>query len=139
MKSTLRFSLFLFVGFLAGCGHLDVTPESGPDRVVTGTVNLAVPADLPPDAQVLVRGVDGTRAETALRVLGEQTITRVDATPVPFRVEFRADEAVLRRGLNLEARISYGGRLRHYNVNAIGLSLGNIDRPVVLVVDPVSR
>lgn len=138
MKTPLRFLALFVCTFLAGCGHLEMTPEGDPNRVVTGTVNLRMPTDLPADASVLVRVVDGARSEPTLRVLGEQTIARA-ANPAAFRVEFRADDILLRRGVNLEARISYGGQLRYFNINAIGLSLSNIDRPVVIVVDPVKR
>jgi len=132
--------LFLGLGALAfsGCGHLDVTREGDPDRVLAGTVNLRMPTDLPADASVLVRVVDNSRAD-APQILGEQTIVRVMQTPVPFRVEFRAEDAVLRRGLNVEARVSYGGRLRYYTANAVGVNLGNHDRPMVVVVDPARR
>lgn len=139
MKSPLRIFALLICTFLAGCGHLEVTPEGDPNRVVTGTVNLRVLTDLPADASVLVRVVDGARTEASLRVLGEQSLTRAGNPPVAFRVEFKADDLRLRRGLNLEARVSFGGQLRYYNINAVGLSAGNIDRPVVIVVDPVAR
>jgi len=132
--------LFLGLGALAfsGCGHLDLAPEGDPNRVLAGTVNLRMPMDLPADASVLVRIVDNSRAD-APQILGEQTSARVNATPVPFRVEFRAEDAVLRRGLNVEARVSYGGSLRYYTAKAVGLNLGNYDRPMVVVVDPVKR
>lgn len=139
MKTPIRLLALLVCTFLAGCGHLETTPEGDPNRVVTGTVNLRVPTDLPADAIVLVRVIDGARSEPTLRVLGEQTITSAGNPPVAYRVEFRADDPLLRRGVNIEARVSFGGQLRYYNINAIGLSLGNIDRPVVLVVDPVKR
>jgi len=139
MKTPIRLLALFVCTFLAGCGHVEMTPEGDVNRVVTGTVNVRVPADLPADASVLVRVIDGARAEPTLRVLGEQAITRAGNPPLAYRVEFRADDALLRRGVNIEARVSFGGQLRYYNINAIGLSLGTIDRPVVVVVDPVKR
>lgn len=139
MKTPLYPLSFFICTLLAGCGHLEVTPEGDPNRVVAGTVNLRMPADLPGDATVLVRVVDGARSEPTLRVLGEQTISQASKTPVPFRVEFRADDAMLRHGLNIEARISFGGQLRYYNINAVGFGLGSLDRPLVVVVDPMKR
>ncbi|MBC7367830.1 MAG: YbaY family lipoprotein [Undibacterium sp.] len=139
MKTPIRLIALLVCTLVAGCGHLEMTPESDPNRVVTGTVNLRMPTDLPADASVLVRVVEGARGEATLRVLGEQAITRAGEPPVAYRVEFRADDALLRRGVNIEARVSFGGQLRYYNFNAIGLNAGNIDRPLVLVVDPVKR
>jgi uncharacterized lipoprotein YbaY len=98
-----------------------------------------MPTDLPADASVLVRVVEANSPSKGKQVLGEQAIARAAVVPVPYRVEFRADDAVLRRGLNVEARISFGGGLRYYNVNAVAVNLGNFDRPVVVVVDPVVR
>jgi uncharacterized lipoprotein YbaY len=59
------------------------------------------------------------------RILGSQTIRNPGATPVDFRVEYQADDETLRRGLNIEARISWGGTLRFYNRNGYAVSLGN--------------
>jgi uncharacterized lipoprotein YbaY len=139
MKTLLHLVALFTCMLLAGCGHLEMTPESDPNRVVTGTVNLRMPTDLPADATLMVRVVDGARNEPTLRVLGEQTIAQASKTPVPFRVEFRADDILLRRGLNLDARISFGGQLRYYNINEVGFTLSSMDRPVVVVVDPLKR
>jgi len=139
MKNPSRLLAGLSAFFLAGCMQLDLTPEGDPNRVITGTVNLRMPTDLPADASVLVRVVEANHPEKGKQVLGEQAIARAAVVPVPYRVEFRADDAVLRRGLNVEARISFGGGLRYYNVNAVAVNLGNFDRPVVVVVDPVVR
>jgi len=139
MKIPMRRLALLACTFLAGCGHVEMTPEGDANREVTGTVNLRVQADLPADTTVLVRVIDGARAEPTLRVLGEQAITRAGNPPVAYHVEFDAEDALLRRGVNIEARVSFGGQICYYNTNAIGLSLGTIDRPLGLVVDPVKR
>lgn len=139
MKNPFRLIAALSVLFLAGCVQLDLTPEGDPNRVITGTVNLRMPTDLPADASVLVRVVEGNSPDMGKQVLGEQAIARAAVVPVPYRIEFRADDALLRRGLNVEARISFGGGLRYYNINAVAVNLGNFDRPVVVVVDPVAR
>jgi len=139
MKNPFRLIAGLSAFFLAGCVQLDLTPEGDPNRVITGTVNLRMPTDLPADASVLVRVVEANSPGKGKQVLGEQAIARAAVVPVPYRVEFRADDALLRRGLNVEARISFGGGLRYYNVNAVALNLGNFDQPVVVVVDPVAR
>jgi uncharacterized lipoprotein YbaY len=113
----------------AGCGHLDVTPEGDPARVLTGEVSIGENTVLPPDAVVTVRVVDSSAVGMALQVLGSQTITHPGAAPVAFRVEYRADDDTLRRGLSVEARISYGGRVRYFNVNRYAVTLGNADDP----------
>ncbi len=139
MKKSLRLLTGLWLLFLAGCVQLDLTPEGDPNRVISGTVNLRMPTDLPSDASVLVRVIDASRPEKGRQVLGEQAIPRAAVVPVPYRIEFRADDALLRRGVSVEARVSYGGGLRYYNINAVAVNLGNFDRPVVVVVDPVAR
>jgi uncharacterized lipoprotein YbaY len=58
-------------------------------------------------------------------VLGSQTISNPGVAPIGFRVEYRADDDLLRSGLNVEARISYGGKLRYFNLNRYALTLGN--------------
>ena len=155
MKIPAPFAVLAVLFAVAGCAHLDVTPEGSPDRVLNGTVNVR--ATLPAGAQILVRVVDisnrelGRPANSDLsradrprpvpveRVLGEQTLTLSAATnePVPFRVEYRADDALLRHGLNVEARISVDGKLRHRSVNAHVLTLASSPFPHEVVVDPV--
>jgi uncharacterized lipoprotein YbaY len=148
------FSLLLVT---AGCSHLDLTPETDPNRVVAGTVNFR--STLPAGAEVYVRVIDpstsepprpipatdvplGDRAKvqmTTERVLGDQTIKLALAThePVPFRIEFRADDALLRHGLNLDARISYEGRVHHRTLNARAISLGSVRYPQEVTVEPI--
>ena len=58
-------------------------------------------------------------------VLGSQTITNPGVAPIAFRVVYRAEDEALRVGLNVEARISYGGKVRYYNVNNYAVTLGN--------------
>lgn len=109
----------------SGCGQMDLTPEGDPGRVLTGTVDVGAEAPLPPDATVTVRVVDTSNAGMPPVVLGSQTVTNPGATPIGFRVEYRAEDEVLRRGLNVEARISFGGRVRYYNLNRYAVTLGN--------------
>jgi len=162
MKTTpavLSFAALAALGFFlaAGCSHLDLTPETDPNRVVTGTVNFRAP--LPPGAEIQVRVIDASAAEFARatprndlplgdrakvpapseRVLGEQKITLASATrdPVPFRIEFQADDALLRHGLNLDARISHGGRVRHRMINAHAITLSSVRFPQELDLEPV--
>ena len=140
----------------AGCGHVDVAPEGNPNRVVTGTVNVRMDLLPPPDSQVVVRIVrpaDTTAApvspardlvigergthERPEQVLAEQVIRAPAAMPVPFRIEFKAGDDELRHGLNIEARISWGGRLRFRNMEAQAISLDTISQPQTVWVEPV--
>jgi uncharacterized lipoprotein YbaY len=146
--------VLLFV--TAGCGHVDLTPEGDPNRVLTGTVNVRMNLIPPPDAEVVVRilnpsdvtaaptapskdlviGERGTR-EQPEQVVAEQTIHAPPAMPVSFRIEYRASDAMLRRGLNIDARISWGGRIRFRTVDAQAVTLATVESPHVIWVEPV--
>jgi len=150
MKTSPLFFLVTLGTLLAAtaCSHLDLTPESDPERVVTGTVNLRADLTLPPDAVLVVRVIDpagigqvraaavkndlpvtaGDRAMAVApveQVLGEQTIPAPTGPAVPFRIEYHADDSLMRHGLNIDARISYGGRVRFRTANAHVLTLNN--------------
>ena len=45
-----------------------------------------------------------------------------------FHLEFRASDELLRHGLNLEARIAYGGRVRFRTVNAYLVTQSSLGR-----------
>jgi uncharacterized lipoprotein YbaY len=124
---------------LCGCGHLDLSPEGSPLRVLTGQVELGEAELLPRDASVTVRVVDMTAAGVPPQVLGSQTLASPGAAPVAFRVEYTADDETLRRGLNIEARISFGGKVRYYNVNRYAVTLANASEPHRVHVSPVGR
>lgn len=143
---------------LTGCGTIDVTPAGSTTRAVAGTIRGDVP--LPAGAEIVVRVIEtanraaasvgaeipvGDRAPpvpvAAQRVLAEQTQTLAAATnePVPFRIEFEADDATLRRGLNIDARVSTAGRVRFRTVNAHVLTLGSVPFPHEVLVEAVTR
>lgn len=122
---------------LAGCGQLDLTPEGGPSRVVTGRVELGDGSALPADASVTVLVVDASKAGMPPQVLGSQTLRAAGGGPVDFRVEFMADDEVLRLGLNIEARVSFGGKVRYFNRNRHVLTLGNASDPHRITVNPI--
>jgi len=144
---------FLLAG---GCGHLDLTPEGNPSRVLTGAVELDGATTLPADSIVVVRVVDPTGLTetapaqvlgspsigqpTALppKVLGEQVIRNPGQTPVPFRIEYEAGDEQLRRGLNIEARISSGGKLRYFNRNSYSITLNSVNDPHTVTVNPAN-
>lgn len=149
MKS-LAASLVVLLGLLfsgAGCQQLDLTPEGNPARVVAGVVNLRPDILFPPDTEVVVRMIDNTPVEktattagadtpadrirpgAAERVLGEQVIRAPAGKPVPFRIEFAAADAQLRRGLNLDVRISYHGRVQFRTLNAHVVTLSSVQYP----------
>ncbi len=110
---------------LAGCGHLDLTPEGDASRVLAGRIDMGEDAALPADATVTVRVIDSTATGMPPRVFGSQTLTHPGASPIEFRVDYQAQDEDLRRGLNIEVRISWGGRVRYYNMNAYAVTLSN--------------
>lgn len=139
-----------------GCGHVDLSPESDPNRVLTGTVNVRMNLLPPPDTEVLVRIVepsDITSAPTTVgkdivigeqgahvrpeEVVAEQSIRAPATMPVPFRMPYHASDEQLRRGLNVEARISWGGRVRFRTVESQAITLATADTPQTVWVETV--
>jgi len=122
---------------LAGCGHLEVNSEGDSSRALVGQVDAGQPRALPADAVVTVRVVVPATASLPGQVLGAQTIKSPGVLPVDFRVEYQASDELLRHGLNVEARVSWGGVLRYYNRNGYAVSLSNASDPHRIGVDPV--
>lgn len=120
-----------------GCGQLDLTPEGDPSRVLTGQVDWSEPPTLPPGATVTVRIVDATRVGMPPDALGSQTIPNPGDSPVSFRVLYRADDDLLRRGLNVEVRVAWGGKVRLINTNAHVVTLGSAGDTHRITVNPV--
>lgn len=149
-------AVLVLLALLAGCSHLDVGDSGDPNRVLTGTLVAGVP--LPAGAEVTVRVVsvaaDPARppggdvpiatshpsAPPMERVLGE-TVQKVPvgAGAVTFRVEYQADDATLRRGLTVDARVSVDGVLCYRTVNAHVITLNSSRQPQEISVQPVAR
>lgn len=122
----------------AGCGQLDLTPEGDPARVLAGRVELGDGAALPAGSEITVRVVDGSIAGMPPQVLGSQTVHNPGGgAPIEFRVEYRAEDWLLRQGLNIEVRVSYGGKVRYYNRNRYAVTLGNAADIHRITVNPV--
>lgn len=157
MTLRLTFSLLLTLSLIvSGCGHLDVGPAGDPNRVLTGTVTAGTA--LPAGAEVTVRilvpasaaparpaGSDlaippGPTAPAPEQPLGEFTQKLAVGTAVmPFRIEYVADDALLRRGLTVEARVSVDGRVRFRTLNAHAISLNSARYPQEIMVQAVAR
>lgn len=125
---------------LAGaCSHLDMSPPSSFDRVLTGVVDHAG-EDLPSGSEVVVRIVDDSAGVSRPEVLGEATIKNAAKMPVGFRIEYRAEDAQLMRSVNVEARVSIGGRLRFTTTTGHPITLGNVnDAQVISVQEAVKH
>lgn len=154
---SLSFTLaLLLVG--AGCGSLDLAADGKIERVIRGSVRTDTA--LPEGTEILVRLLGTPMADGTLRtmstgmpggaraparegeiVLGQhlQVLARGTLEPVPFEIQFSAEDAVVRRGLNVEVRISYGGRLRYRTVNAHVVTLASSAYPQTITVQSVER
>jgi uncharacterized lipoprotein YbaY len=138
----------------AGCQHLDLTPESSPHRVVTGNIVMRQDGFFPADTEALVRVVDlvpldrprnlesnnirvaeANPQERNERVLGSQVVRVTAARAIPFRIEFEADEALLRHGLNVDVRISVEGKIRYRTLSAHMITLSSLPFALEVAVD----
>lgn len=139
MKSLTFAGFALSLGLLlSGCGHLDTTPPASADRVLNGTVDHAG-EELPDGSEVIVRVVDFSRGENRGEVLGEATIANPGRMPVPFRIEYRAEDAQLLRTVNVEARVSVGGQLRYTTTTAHPVTIGNVNDAHVISVQAATK
>lgn len=126
----------LAAALVAGCGHIDVTPAGNPERVLKGTVNFR--GAVPGNAEVLVRILEQTTTDASRavasdqaarpqggqtqseRVLGEfrGMVPSGALQPMPFEISYTAEDFVLRRGLNIDVRVSVGGKVRMRTMSA---------------------
>lgn len=135
----------LFAGFavlslcVAGCGHLDLTPPGPVDRVLNAVVTNNTQGELPSDTEVTVRVIDLSAGQGRGEVLGEETVMNPGRMPVSVRVEFRAEDLLLRRSVNVEARVAVGGRLRYMTTSAHPVTLGNVNDTHFIEVAAVGK
>ena len=126
--------------FSGGCANMDLSATSLADRTVDGAV-VIYPEDtvLPDGTEVIVRVIDMSRGEGRGEVLGEQTITNPGTVPVPFHIEYRAEDEVLRKRITIDARISTGRTLRYYTASAHPITPGNVKNRHMVEVVPANR
>jgi len=151
------FPALLAAALAAGCGHIDLSAPSDPHRVLLGTIELNPEMVLPDDAVIFVRVVDSVpqtqwstqqaaSVPTTLKrpllppdappeVLGEKSFPKPGSSPIPFRVEYTADDEQLRQGLNIEARVSIGGNVRFLNSNHYSIGINDYKDPRTIRVD----
>lgn len=144
--SSVRRGFLFSLGVLAltlasGCAHIDVTPPGNPERVLKGTVNFR--GAVPGNAEVVVRILaqtsnDATRAiasdspvrpqgghAQSERVLGQfhGMVPSGALQPMAFEIPYTADDFELRRGLNIDVRVSIGGKVRMRTMSAHMITL----------------
>lgn len=115
------------------------TPSSA-DRVLNAVVTNNTQMELPTDTEVTVRVIDLSRGEARGEVLAEETVLNPGRMPVSVRIEYRAEDAVLRGSVAVEARVAMGGRLRYASTSAHPITVGNVnDTHVIEVASMVKR
>lgn len=141
MKTSLVALLVVSFGFFsAGCGHLDTSSLGAADRVLTGYItNNTGGGELPANSEVWIRILDLSQGLDKGEVLGEETIMNPGRMPVNFRIEYRAEDAVLMRSVTVDARISVDGRLRYMTKTAHPITLGNVNDTHVVQVDVAGK
>ncbi len=95
-----------------------LAPAPSPS-VVTGSVFYRERIALPPDAEIIVKLVDVSRADAPAVVLAEQIIVPVGSVPVDFELEYDARQIDDRMSYAVQARIESGGRLMFTNTEMI--------------------
>ena len=136
MKLSLSFLSAALLICLVGCAGVDfeMAKAGDPERVLTGTVSWVAEDPLPPDAVLRIRIVDTTKPELPA-VVKEEEIRGLGMSPTTFRIEYRAEDALLRRGLNVEARIAFAGKIRYYNADSYNITINSYSRPLQLHVN----
>lgn len=138
-----------------GCGSIETSAGGDPNRVLNGVVSFA--GSLPAGAEIVVRVVEPPSSEPGRvigkdmpvaaqpavqrveRVLGETKVIvdKVATQPVAFRLDYHAEDAVMRRGVNVDVRVSIGGKVRMRTVNAHLLTLRSAPFKQDVAVQPV--
>lgn len=149
MNAPFRFLAAVAALLAAGCSSLDFNREVEVTRVIAGTVNIG--QSFPAGSEVMVRVLEmpGAAAPVAMsapaervhavaaeRILGEFTVTLAASAPdgLPFRISLGADDTKLQRGILLEGRVVYGGRLRFRTVNAHAVTAQSVAYPQRVVL-----
>jgi uncharacterized lipoprotein YbaY len=125
--------------FCAGCGHIDTTPEPVGDRTLNGTVNFRSPAALAPGAVLTVRLLDVSPGVAPGQAIDEQTISSTGNPPVPFQLNYRAEDIQPPKRARVEARLAVDGKLHFYTVTAYPVTPGNAGSPFDLWMDSATR
>lgn len=134
VRAFMLFSVAATLLGLAACKQLDLSAPTSAERVLAGTVTTQNGGDLPSGAEVTIQIVDLSRGANQPDILGEQTIKAPAAWPVPFRIEFQADDALLLRGVALDARVSVDGKLRYTTRTAHPVTVANVGEQHVVNV-----
>ena len=103
----------------------------------TGTTSLTPPGQMPLLNQPITASAV-VAASTQPEEVAEQSIKAGGlSSPVPYKIEYQAEDEVLRRGLNVEVRVSYSGRVQLFNSNQYSITLPDVKDPHDIEADPM--
>ncbi|WP_206603101.1 YbaY family lipoprotein [Leptolyngbya ohadii] len=89
------------------------SPHNRSTNMVSGTVTYRQRIALPPDARLVVRLEDVSRADAAAIVIAEETIeTAGQQVPISFRLTYDPSRIEERNRYHVRAQIFYGDALR---------------------------
>jgi uncharacterized lipoprotein YbaY len=140
MKNSPFTCLLLLLGLLAGsgCAYMEVTPIGDSDRVMTGKVTYDPAEAVPAGAILSVRIVDLSDQASGPVLLGQQRVAISGTPPFEFRAEYRADDSLLRKGVNVETKILVNGKLRYGNLTAHVVTLNRAASSQEITVFPTA-
>jgi putative lipoprotein len=105
---------------------------------ITGSVTYLARSALPPDAVLIVRIQDTSRADAPARTLSEQRIELAGAAvPIPFRATVDRDLIGKRARITVSARIERGGKLLFINDTSYPAMVDGQPRHVDMTLKPV--
>ena len=118
------------------------TPTPAPvagSGALTGTISAAQAITLPDDAQITVKLLDVSRVDAPSQVVAEATIAADGRQlPVPFALNYDADQIDATHYYMLLVTISAGGELGWFNPQAVwALTYGNPAGNITVPVQPV--
>lgn len=105
---------------------------------ITGSVTYLAKVALPPDAVLIVRIQDTSRAGAPARTLSEQRIELAGAqVPIPFRATIDRDLVGKRARITVSARIERGGKLLFINDTSYPAVVDGKPQHVDMTLKPV--
>ncbi|RUL67031.1 hypothetical protein EKH79_00010 [Dyella dinghuensis] len=145
IRVKIRFGLLMFGAVaLAGCSWMPHFGKSKPPvqetlmKSLTGEVDFSAVSSLPPDAVLEVTLSDVSRQDAPARVIANDTISPVGASPASFVLTYEPKDLGDGVDFAVSARIHQGGKLLAISdtrVSVLGRS-GNAG-PVQVVLTPV--
>jgi putative lipoprotein len=131
-------SLFIVLSLVA-IALTVALPAGAQSTAVTGTVTYLQRSALPPDAVVIVKLVDISKADAPAEVISEQTIpTEGKQVPFPYSLPYDPAKIVESNSYAVQARIESGGALLFISTSVIPvITRGNPTENVEIIVQPV--